>query len=407
MIEPILKRTAGIDVHKKIIVVTILKEQADGHVEEETREFGTFAKDYVELARWLVSNEIELAVMESTGIYWKHLYEVLEKHQLQMYVVNARHVKKVPGRKTDVQDSHWLAMLARFGLLKSSFIPPTDLRELRRVSRYRLKLSGILAGEKNRLHKLLDSIGLRLGNVVSDINGVSAKAIIEGVIKGESVEKLIGYLKGQLKKKASDIREALAVTPGARDLFLLKKLHQHIEYLGNELNELDDYLLTAMQPYKTQWEILQTIPGLAPVSAALIIIEMGVDMSRFGSHESLSSWAAMCPGNNSSANKQKSGKTRKGNQYLRRVLCETANAAIKTRCQFKDKYQTLIVRRGHKRSIIAVGHKMLRVAYTLLKDNKHYQDPGIDYKEMMVARNAPRWFKALQSYGYFDQVQPA
>lgn len=405
MIEPILKHTAGIDVHKKLIVVTILTEQSDGSLTQETREFGTFVKDYDVLAQWLVINQIELTVMESTGIYWKHLYEVLEKHQLQMYVVNARHVKKVPGRKTDVQDSQWLAMLARFGLLKPSFIPPQDLRELRRISRYRMKLSGMLAGEKNRLHKLLDSIGLRLGNVVSDIDGVSANTIIKGIINGESIETLLLYLKGQLKKKINDIRDALAVTLGARDLFLLKKLHAHIEYLNVELTELDDYLLTAMQPYQTQWEILQTMPGLAPVSAALLIIEMGVDMSRFGNCESLSSWAAMCPGNNSSANKQKSGKTRKGNQYLRRVLCETANAAIKTTSQFKDKYQTLVVRRGHKRSIIAIGHKMLRVAYTLLKDDKPYKDPGIDYKGMMIARNAPRWLKALHEYGYLGDLQ--
>lgn len=405
MIEPILKRTAGVDVHKKIIVVTILLEQEDGSAKEETREFGTFLKDYEELGKWLVQNQIELVIMESTGIFWKHLYEILESYQLQMYIVNARHVKKVPGRKTDVQDSQWLAMLARFGLLKSSFIPPKDLRELRRISRYRMKISGTLAGEKNRLHKLLDSIGLRLSNVVSDINGVSANAIITGIINQEPVDKLIGYLKGQLKKKESEIRKALAVTPGARDLFLLKKLHNHIEYLNMELSELDCYLLTAMQPYQTQWEILQTIPGLAPISAALLIIEMGVDMERFGSEDSLSSWAAMCPGNNESAGKKKSGKTRKGNQYLRRILCETANAAIKTEGQFKDKYQTLTVRRGHKRSIIAIGHKMLRVTYTLLKHNKPYCDPGIDYQAMMVKRNAPRWFKALREYGYLDSTQ--
>jgi|SRR3990167_1625010 len=405
MIEPIFKRTAGIDVHKKIIVATLLMKQDDGRVAEETREFGTFVQDYEELAKWLITNEIELTVMESTGIYWKHLYEVLEAHQIQMYVVNARHVKKVPGRKTDVQDSQWLARLARFGLLNASFIPPQDLRELRRISRYRVKLSGMLAGEKNRLHKLLDSIGLRLGNVVSDIDGVSANLIIQGIIRGENIETLVGYLHGQLKNKVDEIKKALAITLGARDLFLLKKLHAHIKYLNTELDELDCYLLTAMQPYKTQWEILQTLPGLAPISAALLIIEMGVDMGRFSNSESLSSWAGMCPGNNASANKQKSGKTRKGNQYLRRVLCETANAAIKTKSQFKDKYQTLVVRRGHKRSIIAIGHKMLRIVHTLLKDNKPYRDPGIDYKGMMIARNAPRWLKALQEYGYLATLQ--
>src|SRR3990167_1813371 len=244
MIEPIFKRTAGIDVHKKIIVATLLMKQDDGRVAEETREFGTFVQDYEELAKWLITNEIELTVMESTGIYWKHLYEVLEAHQIQMYVVNARHVKKVPGRKTDVQDSQWLARLARFGLLNASFIPPQDLRELRRISRYRVKLSGMLAGEKNRLHKLLDSIGLRLGNVVSDIDGVSANLIIQGIIRGENIETLVGYLHGQLKNKVDEIKKALAITLGARDLFLLKKLHAHIKYhLLHSLNAIQSNLI--------------------------------------------------------------------------------------------------------------------------------------------------------------------
>ena len=407
MLYPILQRTAGIDVHKKVIVVTLALTNEDGVVTEVTRTFGTFLHDYEQLAQWLAQSEIQLTVMESTGVYWKHLYEVLETYKVEMYVVNARHVKKVPGRKTDVSDSQWLAALARFGLLKASFIPAQDLRQLRSIARYRTKLSATLASEKNRLHKLLDAAGVRLGSVVSDIDGVAANKIINGILNGEPLAQLLSYAKGKLKHKLAAMQDALAVKMNERNLFLLRKIRDHIDYLKHELEQLDAYILTAMQPYQTQWEILQTIPGVGPVSAAVLIIEMGVDMTRFGSEESLASWAAMCPGNNSSADKQKSGKTRKGNQYLRRTLCETANAAIKTVSQFKDKYKTLTVRRGHKRSIIAIAHKILRVSYSLLKNNQPYQDPGVDYKELMVKRNAPRWVKALAEYGYLNTVQLA
>lgn len=398
--EAIVQRSAGLDVHKKIIVVTILLEQPDGSVSEETREYGTTYKACDGLASWLLSHEIQVSVMESTGIYWKNIYAALEKAGLHVSVVNARHVKQVPGRKTDVKDSQWLARLARYGLVKSSFIPPKDLRELRMVARYRTKLVGTLAGEKNRLHKTLDDAGVRLGNVVSDIGGVTATEIITGLVDGKSMDELLACTRGALNKKKDELQAELEGELSARHLFLLKNLQEHITYLRNKLKELDNYIFKAMQPYQRQWEILQTIPGIDAVGAALLIIEIGVDMQQFGSREQFCSWAGMCPGNNESAGKKKSGKTPKGSKQLRYILCEAANAASKTDCQFQHKYKSLMIRRGHKKAIVAVGHKMLRVIFSRLKTGEVYQDPGISYEELVVKKNAPRWIKMLTKYDY-------
>ena len=396
--EAIVQRSAGLDVHKKVIVVTILLEQPDETVKEETREYGTHYQACEDLADWLSSQNIELSVMESTGIFWKNIYAALEKRGLRVSVVNARHVKQVPGRKTDVKDSQWLARLARYGLLKGSFIPPKDLRELRIIARYRTKLTGMLASEKNRLHKTLDDTGIRLGNVVSDISGVSATEIISGLIEGKSIDELLACIRGRLKNKKEDLRAELKGELSARHLFLLKKIQAHIAYITKELGEIDEYLFAAMQAYQKQWDILQTIPGIDAVGAALLIIEIGVDMEQFGSREQCCSWAGICPGNNESAGKRKNGKTPKGSKQLRYLLCEAANAASKTDCQFKHKYKSLMIRRGHKKAIVAVAHKMLRVIFSRLKAGEVYQDPQISYEELVVKKNAPRWIRMIRKY---------
>jgi transposase len=400
IVEAIVQRSAGLDVHKKIIVVTVLLEQADGSVKEETREYGTHHEACAQLSEWLAMQDIQLSVMESTGIFWKNIYAALEKRGLRVSVVNARHVKQVPGRKTDVKDSQWLARLARYGLVRSSFIPPQDLRELRIVARHRTKISRMLASEKNRLHKTLDDAGVRLGNVVSDIGGKSARDIIDGLISGLLIEELLTFTRGALKKKTDALKLELDGELSPRHLFLLKKLRSHIDFLEIQLQEVDLYLMEAMEPYQKQWDILQTMPGISAIGAALLIIETGVDMQQFGSREQFCSWAGMCPGNNESAGKRKSGKTPKGSKQLRSLLCESANAAAKTECQFKHKYKSLMIRRGHKKAIVAVGHKMLRVIYSLLKEEKAYHDPKVGYEELVVKKNAPRWIKMLTKYDY-------
>jgi transposase len=404
--EAIAKRCAGLDVHRRIVVGTILLEQTNGSLQEETRSFGTFRKHREALVQWLTENKIELTTMESTSVYYKSIYGALEAAGLKAQVVNARHVKNVPGRKTDVKDSQWLASLTRFGLLRPSFIPPEDLRELRLVARYRLKLQGILAGEKNRLHKVLDDGGIRLGTVVSDIQGVSAREMIDGLLAGKPVDELVKCARGRLKDKTGELRDSLEGGLSERHQFVLKRINAHIESLEKEIAEMDAYLFKAMEPYKQQWELLQTLPGVDTLSAAILVTELGVDMEHFGSSAQLASWAGMSPGNNESAGKRKSGKTPKGSPTIRRVLCEVSNAARKTNSQFKGKYAGLVIRRGHKRSIVAVGHKLLRVIYAMLNTKQPYKDPELNYEALVVKRNAARWIRALKDFGHLPS-QPS
>lgn len=405
MIEAIVSRCAGLDVHKMVIVATVLLEQADGQVRQETRSFSSFRQDREALCQWLQDGAVELVVMESTGNYWKSIYAALESARLKTYVVNARLVKQVPGRKTDVTDSQWLASLARCGLLNPSFIAPVDLQQLRLLGRYRMKLKGVAAGEKNRLHKVLDDAGIRLGGVVSDIQGKSAQAMIEGLLAGQPIAMLLKQARGRLQAKREQLAQALDEPLSERHRWLLQEIQSHIRYLEEQIHQVDEQLLAGMEPYRQAWQRLQTIPGIDIVSAAQIIAEIGVDMDSFGSAERLASWAGMCPGNHESAGKRKRVATRPGNRALRQILCEVANAACKTDSQFKGKYQALVIRRGHKRSIVAIGHKLLRVVYTVLKEQQPYRDPGVDYEALVVANNAPRWLKALKKYGYLTDRQ--
>jgi transposase len=402
MIEALAKRSAGLDVHKRTVVCTVLIENAHGQIEKQTREFGTFRKELNKLAEWLSEFEVEIAVMESTGIYWKSVYEALERKEVKACVVNARHVKNVPGRKTDVQDSEWLAELARCGLLRASFIPPHDLRELRLLTRYRGKLVGTLSAEKNRLHKILDGCGIRLGNVVSDIDGVSAREMIEALIEGNKEPyEIVLLARGRLNKKIAELIEALDGELSDRHRFILKQIHSHIKWLEDRVREINRQVVAAMKPYREEWHLLQTIPGIDELCAAMLLAEIGPDMSCFGSKDHLSSWAGMCPGNNESAGKKKSGHIRSGDEYVRQLLCEAANSARKTNSQFNGMYKGLVIRRGHKRTIIALGHKILEVVRAMLKNKQPYHDPGVNYEQIAVNRNAARWIQALKKYGYW------
>ena len=360
------RRVAGIDVHRMQHVVTVLLEQPDGSMQRQTRQYGGFRCDCRALAAWLAELHVELVVMESTGIYWKSVYAHLENAGVAAWVVNAHRVKHVPGRKTDVADSEWLAILARFGLLRASFIPPKDLRELRVLSRYRRKLSAIRASEINRLHKVLDDGGIKLGGVVSDMDGVSARAMVAGLIAGRPVEQMLDMAKGRLKQRRDELRDSLEGDLSARHLLVLGHIEGHIRTLHSQLAEIDAYLLEAMKPYAWAHQLLQTIPAIDQIAAALILIEIGDDMARFGRPESLACWAALSPGNNESAGKRKSGRTGHGNSVIRSILCECANAARSTRSTLAAKYRSLMVRKSHKKSIIALAHKMIRLIFVLL-----------------------------------------
>jgi transposase len=400
------RRVAGIDVHRMLHVVTVLIEQPDGSMQRQTRQFGGFRRDCRELAAWLAELRIELVVLESTGIYWKSVYAHLENAGVAAWVVNAHRVKHVPGRKTDTADSEWLAVLARFGLVKASFIPPKDLRELRLVSRYRRKLNAMRASELNRLHKILDDGGIKLGGVVSDIDGVSARAMVKALIAGQPIEQMLGLARGKLKQRREELSASLDGDLSARHLFVLGHIEAHVETLQRELAEIDRYMLTALQPYAWAHELLQTIPGIDQIAAALILIEIGDDMTRFGRAQSLACWAALSPGNDESAGKRKSGRTAHGNSIIRCILCECANAARMTKSTLAAKYRSLMVRKSHKKSIIAVAHKMIRLIYLMLSRRQPYIDQAIDYAAMSAKKNAPRWIKQLKSIGRWPSPGP-
>ena len=343
----------------------------------------------------------------SIGIYWKSLYSHIERAGIKTWGVNAHFVKHVPGRKTDMSDSQWLAVLARFGLVRGSFIPPQDLRELRLLSRYRRKLNTMRASEINRLHKILDDGGIKLGGVVSDINGVSAREMVAGLIAGRPIDALLDMARGALKLKRADLQAALDGDLTRRHLFVLEHLHTHIDVLERHLAELDAYILGAMQPYHWAHRLLQTIPGIDQIASALILIEIGDDMTRFGCAERLAAWAALCPGNNESAGKRKSGRTRKGNAIIRYILCECANAARMTKSSLAAKYKSLMVRKTHKKTIVAVAHKMIKLIYLLLTRREPYRDPMVDYDAMSAKKNAPRWIRQLKLIGQWPEKVPA
>ncbi|MBE7566735.1 IS110 family transposase [Acidithiobacillus sp. HP-11] len=399
-LKPIFQRVIGLDIHQAQVTACAIIGNPDGTVEVERRQFGSFKKDRRALADWCATWQPDAVVMESTGIYWKSPYAALEQVGIRAQVVNACHVKQVPGRKTDVGDAEWLAMLARAGLLRGSFVPPAPLRELRLIARQRQKLVGMLASEKNRLHKVLTDGGIRLGVVVSDIHGQSARAMIKALIQGATPQEVLSLASHRLKASREEILDALQGDLSACHRFVLDEVMHHIEALEAQIARFDTRLLDGLAPQQHALALLQTLPGVDTIGAALLLVEIGDDMKAFGSADRLASWAGLCPGNNESAGKRKSGRTRKGNPYVRRVLCECAHAASRTQCALRTKFQNLVVRRGHKRSIIALAHKMLRIIYFMLSRGTYYRDAATDYEALSVQRNAARWIKKLIKFGF-------
>lgn len=338
--------------------------------------------------------------MESTGVYWKSPFAALEAVGLNAWVVNARHVKAVPGRKTDMADAQWLATLARAGLLRASFVPPTEFRQLRLVARQRQKLVGMLSAEKNRLHKVLVDAGIRLNVVVSDVHGPSARAMVKALLAGKPMAEILDG-KGRLRASREQLFEALDAeqfSPTHR--YLADEILQHIEQIESRIAGMDRHLLTALEPWQPQLNLLQTMPGVDLIGAAMLLVEIGPAMAAFGSAERLASWVGICLGNNESAGKRFGGRIRRGNAWVRRLLCEFAQAASRTRCGLKAKFESMAIRKGNKKSVIALAHKMLRIIFALLSTSKPYQDKSIDYEAITVARNAPRWLKMLAKHGF-------
>lgn len=399
-LSAVYRCVVALDVHQAKLTVCVLRENDQGEVVTEVREFGGFKRDRREMAAWVASFYPELVVMESTGIYWKSPYAALEWHGLKLAVVNARHVKQVPGRKTDINDAQWLAILARSGLLRGGFVPPRQFREYRLIARQLQKLTGIASGERNRLHKLLTDAGIRLSVVVSDLSGKSAQAMIKGLLAGETPEQLLAYADPRLKASPDDLREALEGDLSDSHRFVIQELMTHLDELDARILLFRQTLLRHLSPYQAILQNLQTLPGIDEFSAAMILVEIGDDMTAFGSAAKLASWAGVCPGQNESAGKRKSARARKGNPYLRRILCEAANAASRTRCSLQDKFKSLLIRRGRKRAIFAIAHKLLKTVFLLIQRGDYYRDAQTDYEALSVQRNAPRWIKKLVQYGY-------
>jgi len=402
-IQPIFRCAVGIDIHLALLCVCIIIAEPGVEPVVHRREFGGFQRDRRAMADWIASFKPDIVVMESTGIYWKSPYAALEKVGIHAQVVNARQVKKVPGRKTDTRDAEWLAMLARAGLLRGSFIPPERLHTLRQVSRHHQKITAMRAMEKNRLVKVLSDAGIRITAVVSDPHGVAATAIIDCLLDGGTPEQAI-TLAGGLKARREDLLAALQGELSADHRFVANTIRHHLRALEAQLADLERYLVEALQPHEAALQLLMTMPGIDQLAAAKLLVEIGVDMTAFGNAGRLCKWAGVCPGNDESAGKRRRGDTAPGNRYVRTLLCQIAWAAVRTTSQFKSRFQNLVSRRGTKKAIVAIGHKVLKTVFVLLSRQVPYHDSTVDYEALAVKRNAPRWIRQLRKFGYLPKM---
>jgi transposase len=398
--EVIFPNVVGLDVHSNQITACAIGVKA----EPQFKVFGSTKSERRKLSNWISGLQVDLVVMESTGVYWKSVYRSLERSGLKIHVVNARHIKNVPGRKTDMSDSLWLAMLGRAGLLRGSFVISADLDALRLISRQRQKLVGVLTSEKNRFHKVLADSGVMLSCAVSDLHGKAARRMSGCLIAGGGADEALALSGPFLKASQEQLKEALEGDLTDAHHFVLREIMEHILELEERILRFNEELLRGLAPYDWALALLQTIPGIDVISAAMLLVEIGVDMDVFGDSAHLASWAGICPGNHESAGKRKSGRTRKGNRWVRRVLCEAAHAARRTSCMLRDKFQTLAIRRGRKRAIIALSHKILKIIFVILKRKEPYRDNTVNYEELMVKRNAPRWISALLRYNMLPKT---
>ena len=399
--QVIYERCCGLDVHKRTITACRLK-WLGSEWQKEIRQFGTMTKDLLGLSDWLMSEGCTHVAMESTGVYWKPVYNILEG-QFELLVVNAQHLQAVPGRKTDVRDAEWIAELLAHGLLRGSFVPPPSVRELRELTRYRSSLIRDRARTVNRLQKVLEAANIKLASVVSDIDGVSARLMLEGLVAGQrDTEQLASLAKGRLKDKHQQLVEALSCRLQPHHSFLIAEHLAQIDYLEGAIERLSHQIEEKLRPFEQAIGWLDTIPGVNRRTAEVLWAETGGEMSRFASAQHLASWAGMCPGNNESAGKRLSGRTRKGSPWLRHCLVEAAHGAAHTKNKYlSSQYHRLAARRGKKKALMAVGHSILVIAYHLLTRQQAYCDLGANYFDERDRQAVTRrCVNRLQKLGY-------
>jgi transposase len=398
---------AGLDVHKKTVVAAVSVPDPAGGWHKETRTFGTMTADLLALSDWLSSQGVTHVAMESTGEYWKPVFNILEAN-FEVVLVNAQHIKAVPGRKTDVNDAEWLAELLKHGLLKASFVPPTGQRDLRELTRYRTTFVRARATLVNRVHKALESANIKLTSVATDVTGVSGRAILAELIQGQaSAEAMADLAKGRLRAKRDELIKALEGRVKPHHRFVLTELLCQIDNLDETITRFDEQIQEYCRPFEEAVQHLDTIPGVARQTAEIIVAEIGIDMSRFASAAHLAAWAGVAPGNDESAGKRRSGKTRKGDRALGSALNQAAHAAARTKNTYlAAQYHRLAGRRGKKKAIMAVAHSILVIAYHLIQRQEDYRELGSDYfDKRRPEATAKHLIKRLEAMGYTVTAQ--
>jgi transposase len=405
--EILYERCCGLDVHKKLVVACLITPDATGQRTKQVRTFRTVVADLLALRDWLMAAGCTHVAMESTGVYWKPIYRLLEG-DVTLLVVNAQHIKAVPGRKTDVRDAEWLADLLQHGLVRGSFIPPTSQRELRDLTRYRSTVVEERSRMVNRLQKTLEDTNLKLASVVSDIMGKSAQAMLAALIRGETDPVVLANLaQGRLRKKQQELQAALVGTVTDHHRFLLSEQLGHIGELDAAITRMNQEIATRLHAEDEALALLDTIPGVSERIAQGILAELGADMSHFPSAKHLASWAGLCPGNHESAGRHLSGKTRKGSPWLRQLLMEAAHAASRTNTYVAAQYRRLAARRGHKKALVAVAHTLLTIIYHILRDHQPYRDLGSTYfDEHDRAALERRFVRRLEGLGFQVILHP-
>jgi transposase len=405
--EVVNERCCGLDIHKQTVVACVIVPGSGRQPHKQIRTFGTMTDDLLELADWLAECQVTHVAMESTGVYWKPIWNLLED-QVELLLVNAHHVKQVPGRKTDVKDCEWLAYLLRHGLLRASFVPDRPQRELRELTRYRTSLIRERSAEINRVQKTLEGANIKLGDVASNVLGVSGRQILTALVSGTADPTMLADLaRGKLRSKLPQLQRALVGQFGPHQRFLLAQQLAHLDALDELIEQLNTEVEQRLRPFEDALNRLDSIPGVGRRTAETIVAEIGLDMTRFPTAAHLASWAGMCPGNNESAGKRKSGKTRKGDAWLRTALIEAAHASSRARHTYLGAlYHRLITRRGKKKAVVAIGHTILVIAYHLLRDAVEYADLGPRYfderDEQHVTR---RLVHRLEALGYSVQLE--